>query len=422
MCEYKNFGFINRQKRDNPMEEQLEKKYEFYLEINALRDHELYLTKAGENRYNDLENKNPGEKQNFEECWGFKNASIEQKHFDAWKEKFFPTLLDKYNIDIADCKVKVKGPIEVFNFFDKEEYSCVIEKDGEPIELLKDEDIEKILCLGEKLEFERSDDDSRNAYKKLIDEVEQSYNTYDKEFKNLEEQLNANEKDITNINEEIRKNDNIIDELQKEKGEMLQQLDTYLSKENIEKALIPQREYKEEYETKEEIKKIVFDYYNTKKIKKQIKNLIIKTEIKNCCNEYIEEIDKEIEKIAEDAITRRDIPGRKGLFQKTTRTIGYKYKFDVDKFSEYVKNLLQGNNIKTRIEDFYQIKIKEQENDKSENEKKIENLNQENTNFKKNISILQEKLKKLNYFLDENKKLRNSNKEKTEEEKDDTDE
>ena len=70
----------------------------------------------------------------------------------------------------------------------------------------------------------------------------------DKELKNLEKQINANEKNITNINEEIRKNDNIIKDFKKEKEEILQQLDTYLSKENIEKALITHREYKEEYD------------------------------------------------------------------------------------------------------------------------------------------------------------------------------
>lgn len=409
MCEYKNFGFINRQKRDKPMEEQLEKKYEFYLEINALHDHKLYLTKAGDKRYT-LE-----EKQNFEECWGFDDASMEQKHFDAWKDKFFPTLLDKYNIDIADCKVKVKGPIEVFNFFYKEEYSCVIEKDGEPIELLKDEDIEKILCLGEQLEFERSDDDSRNAYKKLIDEVEQSYNTYDKEFKNLEEQLNANEKDITNINEEIRKNDNIIDELQKEKGEMLQQLDNFLSKENIEKALIPQRKYEDKYATREDLLNLISVSYNTKKLEKEINKLEIRNEIKELCNKYLKYINSQSDKKRKDAVS--EVTVKSLPWKKTTN-----YIFISENFSNDIENLLKNNNIKTRIEDFYQIKIKEQENDKSENEKKIENLNQENTNFKKNISNLQEKLKKLNDFLDENKKLRNSNKEKTEEEKDDTDE
>ena len=94
------------------MEEKTErKKYEFYLEINSLKDHKLYLRKAGEEIfYNDTQNEDGkindqeecksnnnngdthGKEQKFEECWGFDNAADELKDFNTWKEDFFHCL------------------------------------------------------------------------------------------------------------------------------------------------------------------------------------------------------------------------------------------------------------------------------------------------------------------------------------------
>lgn len=209
------------------MEEKTErKKYEFYLEINSLKDHKLYLRKAGEEIfYNDTQNEDGkindqeecksnnnkedthGKEQKFEECWGFDNAAGKLKDFNTWKEDFFPTLLEKYNINKEDCKVLVKGPKAVFDFFRDENYELYFELVGVPIKELNNNDIEELLLKWYAKKEDFKNEDIRVCLANLKKDLEKKLTTKKKRCEELKSEIHEKEKEKQHYsNEEILKN------------------------------------------------------------------------------------------------------------------------------------------------------------------------------------------------------------------------
>lgn len=410
-------------KEDKTMEEQTErKKYEFYLEINSFKDHNLYLRKAGEENYiqnengkttdqqDSVSNKNSeetyGKKQHFEECWGFDNASDELKDFYAWKEYFFPTLLDKYNINKEDCKVIVKGPVEVHNFFKQEEYKDYFEMKGKPIVLLKDEDIEKFLLeyYGKKEMFPA--DDIRACYNNLIT--------------NLNEKLLDKEQEVKQKTLIIENNENQIQKLKNENPEIINQIKICKAVENeiIEKiksifddkkiSLKGKDKYLKDVKNRDDVK-IHINYEN--KIEQEIKSLSIEPDLKQIFNTLSSKLSDKLKFSLDDSIEEKKV----GLIKRIIKKI--EFSFNETKFTESKKLILEKyrSQVKREITSYYDEKIKHLENTKKENESNITNYNDQNGQLKKVIEDLNQKIENIKEFLDKNNKLIESTKQNSEE-------
>lgn len=408
-------------KEDKTMEEQTErKKYEFYLEINSFKDHNLYLRKAGEENYiqnengkttdqqDSVSNKNSeetyGKKQHFEECWGFDNASDELKDFYAWKEYFFPTLLDKYNINKEDCKVIVKGPVEVHNFFKQEEYKDYFEMKGKPIVLLKDEDIEKFLLeyYGKKEMFPA--DDIRACYNNLIT--------------NLNENLLDKEQKVKQKTSIIENNENQIQKLKNENPEIINQIKICKAVENeiIEKiksifddkkiSLKGKDKYLKDVKNREEVK-IHINYEN--KIEREIKSLNVESDLKQKFNTLFSELSNKLKSSYDDSIEEKKV----GFIIKKK----IEFSFNETNFTGRVQSILKDfrNQAENEIKSYYDEKINDLESKNNEISEGIEKSITTNQRLRQDIENLEEEITKIVKFLQKYHELRNSTKQNSEE-------
>lgn len=377
------------------MEEKTErKKYEFYLEINSLKDHKLYLRKAGEEKfYNDTH----GKEQKFEECWGFDNAADELKDFNTWKEDFFPTLLDKYNINKEDCKVLVKGPKAVFDFFRDENYELYFELVGVPIEELNNDNIEELLLkwYAEKEDFKS--ENLRVCLKNLKEDLEKKLTTKKKRCEELKSEIHEKEKEKQHYsNEEI---ENQIKQCVNKKNQILEEIKTIFDKENL-------RISKKEgtFNDKSELEaSIVFD----NKIGRKINSSCSESNLRRSLDKISDEFTQKSKDYYENSIKQE----KGGFFKKE------KFSFDTTEFYKKLEELLNMcvKKAEDAAKDYYNEKInnlKEYENGKTA---KINELDVEIKNKKSEMHNLNEEILKINNFLDEYYKLINPPKQNSEE-------
>lgn len=396
------------------MEEKTErKKYEFYLEINSLKDHKLYLRKAGD--YNDTQNEDGktndqeesksnnnngdthGQKQKFEECWGFDNAADELKDFNTWKEAFFPTLLEKYNINKEDCKVLVKGPKAVFDFFREENYKPYFELVGVPIEELKDNNIEELLLKWYAKKEDFKSKDIRVCLANLKKDLEEDLTTKKKRCEEFKSEIHEKEKEKQQYsNKEI---ENQIEQCENKKNQILGDIKIIFDKENL-------RIRKKEgtFYDKNELKaSIVLE----NEIGRKINSLSVEINLRRSLYNISDDFTQESKDYYENSIKQE----KGGLFRKE------KFSFDTTEFYKKLEDLLNMyvEKAEDAAEDCYNEKInnlREAENGKTA---KIKELDEEIKSKETEVNNLNEEISKIKEFLDEYYKLINPPKQNSEE-------
>lgn len=401
------------------MGEQTEKKYEFYLEINSFKDHNLYLRKAGEENYiqnengqitdqqDSVSNKNSeethGKKQHFEECWGFDNASDKLKDFDAWKEKFFPTLLEKYNINKEDCKVLVNGQEEVFNFFSQEEYLPYFEMDGQPIELLNDDVVEELLRCYKK-ESEYKENNIRVCLKNLIEQKKDELTIKRQDKKDKELEFKENQDKQQNLEKEYKETGFQIEKYKNEKENILEKINSIFDDKKI--SLKGKDKSLKDVKNREEVK-VHINYEN--KIEREIKSLNVESDLKQKFNTLFSELSEKLKSSYDDSIEEKKV----GFIIKKK----IKFSFNETNFTGRVQSILKDfrNQAKNKIKSYYDEKINDLESKNNEIREGKENSITTNERLRQDIKNLEEEITEIVNFLQKYHELRNSTKQNSEE-------